>query len=157
MTFLFWRANAASCGGMVKVDIGRGQEFTTTRRDPAFPRTGLTLWAVPVATAVVGDGGTMSSAGALIDMAAQGSSATARDGAQDLEVGPAKPRTVSLDEVCTCAANDVGHLELWPSHLLLLRRPAFLQHQRIQRTRRGMQVPLREVEIASGFFQIVMA
>ena len=57
----------------------------------------------------------------------------------------------------TCAANDVGHLELWPTHLLLLGRPAFLEHQRIQRTGRGMQVPLREVEIASGFFQIVMA
>ena len=32
------------------VDIGRGQQFTTTRRDPAFPRTGLTLRAVPIAT-----------------------------------------------------------------------------------------------------------
>ena len=48
-------------------------------------------------------------------------------------------------------------LELWPTHLLLLGRPAFLQYQRIQWTRRGMQVPLREVEITSGFFQIVMA
>src|SRR6266849_2085435 len=111
MTFLFWRANAASCGGMVK-----------------------TTWTEGV-----------------------GSSSTARDGPQDLEVGPAEPRTVSLDEVCTCSANNVGHLELWPTHLLLLGRPAFLEHQRIQRTGRGMQVPLREVEIASGFFQIVMA
>ena len=31
------------------VDVGRGQQFTTTRRDPAFTRTGLTLRAVPVA------------------------------------------------------------------------------------------------------------
>ena len=139
------------------VDVGRGQQFTTTRRDPAFPRTGLTLRAVPVAATVVGDGGTMSAAGALIDMAAESGGATARDGQQDLEVGPAEPRTVARDEVCACAANDVGHLELWPTHLLLLGRPAFLQHQRIQRTGRGMQVPLREVEIASGFFQIVMA
>src|SRR6266496_2596445 len=73
------------------------------------------------------------------------------------KVGPAEPRTIPLDEVCTCAANDVGHLEPWPTHLLLLRRPAFLEHQRVQRTGRGMQVPLREVEIASSFFQIVMA
>jgi hypothetical protein len=51
----------------------------------------------------------------------------------------------------------VGHLEPWPTHLLLLGRPAFLQHQRIQWTGSSMQVPLREVEIASGFFQIVMA
>ncbi len=32
------------------VDVGRGQQFTTTRRDPALPRTGLTLRAVSVAT-----------------------------------------------------------------------------------------------------------
>ena len=99
----------------------------------------------------------MSAAGALIDMPAEGGGATARDGPQDLKVGPAEPRTVPLDEVCACAANDVGHLEPWPTHLLLLGRPAFLQHQRIQRTGSGMQVPLREVEIASGFFQIVMS
>jgi hypothetical protein len=102
------------------VDIGRGQQFTATRCDPAFPRTGLTLGAVPVATAVVGDGGTISAAGAFIDMAAKSGGATARDGPQDLKVGPAEPGTVPLDEVCTCAANDVGHLELWPTHLLLL-------------------------------------
>ena len=90
-------------------------------------------------------------------MAAEGGSATARDGQQDLKVGPAEPRTVPLDEVCSSAANDIGHLEPWPIHLLLLGRPAFLQQQRIQRTRRGMQVPLREVEIAGSFFQIVMA
>src|ERR1700726_1473582 len=28
------------------VDVGRGQQFTATRRDPAFPRTGLTLRAM---------------------------------------------------------------------------------------------------------------
>ena len=99
----------------------------------------------------------MSAAGALIDMDTEGSSTTTCDGQQDLEVGPAEPRKIPLDEVCSCAANAVGHLETWPTHLLFLGRPAFLQHQRIQRTGRGMQVPLREVEIASGFFQIVMA
>jgi hypothetical protein len=31
------------------VDIRRGQQFTTTRCDPAFTRTGLTLRAVPIA------------------------------------------------------------------------------------------------------------
>src|SRR6266567_8388650 len=74
-----------------------------------------------------------------------------------LKVGPAEPRTVPLDEVCTCSADDVGHLEPWPTHLLLLGRPAFLEPQRVQRTGSGMQVTLREVEIASSFFQIVMA
>src|SRR5437660_1514409 len=113
--------------------------------------------AVPIAAAVVGDGGTIPATGALIDMPAESGGATARDGPQDFKVGPAEPRTIPLDEVCTCAANDVGHLEPWPTHLLLLRRPAFLQHQRVQRTGGGMQMPLREVEVASGFFQIMMA
>jgi len=102
------------------VDIGRGQQLTTTRRDPAFARTGLTLRAMPIAATVVGDGGTMSAAGALINMAAEGSGATARNGPQDLDMGPAEPVAVACDEVCSRAANDVGHLELWPTHLLLL-------------------------------------
>ena len=93
----------------------------------------------------------MSAAAALIDMAAESGGATARDGQQDLTVNPAEPVTVARDEVRSFAANDVGHFELWPTHLLLLGRPAFLEQQRIQRTSRGMQVPLRGVEIASGF------
>ena len=52
----------------------------------------------------------MSAASALIDMAAEGGGATARDGQQDLKVGPAEPVTVARDEVYSCAANDVGHL-----------------------------------------------
>ena len=99
----------------------------------------------------------MSAAVTLIEVAAKRGGATARDRTQHLDMGPAEPVTVARDEVCSCAANDIGHLEPWPTHLLFLGRPAFLQHQRIQRTGRGMQVPLREVEIASGFFQIVMA
>src|ERR1700693_2289021 len=138
------------------MDVGRGQQFTTTRRDPAFTRTGLTLRAVPIAATVVRDGGTMSAAGALIDMAAESGGATACDGQQDLKMGPAEPRTVPLDKVCSCAANDVGHFPECPTHLFLLGRPAFLQQQRVQGTGRGVEVPLREVEIASGFFQIVM-
>ena len=103
--------------GEDNVDIRRGQQFTATGCNPAFARTGLTLGAVPVATAVVGDGGAMSAAGALIDMVVEGTGATARDGLQDLEVGPAEPRTVRLDEICASAANDIGHLELWPVRL----------------------------------------
>ena len=44
------------------------------------------LRAVPIAAAVVRDGGTMSAAGALIDMAAEGRGTTTRDGPQDLEL-----------------------------------------------------------------------
>ncbi len=52
----------------------------------------------------------MSAAGALIDMAAESGGATARDGQQDLKMSPAEPVTVALNEVCACAANDIGHL-----------------------------------------------
>src|SRR5713101_3128342 len=62
------------------VDVGRGQQLTTTRRDPAFTRTGLTLGAVPIATRVVGDGGTMSATRAFIDVPAESGGATACDG-----------------------------------------------------------------------------
>src|ERR1700758_2168479 len=82
------------------MDIGRGQQFAATCRDPAFPRTGLTLGAVPIAAAVVGDGGTMSAASALIDMAAECSRATAYDGAQDLNMCPTEPVTIARDEIC---------------------------------------------------------
>src|SRR5215831_2692839 len=77
--------------GEDEVDVGRGQQFTVTRRDPAFARPSLTLRTVPVATRVVGDGGTMSAAGALIDMATESSGATACNGQQDLEVSPTEP------------------------------------------------------------------
>ena len=52
----------------------------------------------------------MSAAGALIDMAAERGGAAALDGQQDLEMGPAEPVTVARNEVCSCAANEVGHL-----------------------------------------------
>ena len=65
---------------------------------------------MPIAAAVVRDGGPMSAASALLDMAAEGSGTTARDSEQDLNMRPPEPRTVPLEEVCSCAANDVGHL-----------------------------------------------
>ncbi len=60
------------------VGVGRGQQFPATRCDAAFTRPGLTLRAVPIAATVVRDGGTMSAAGALIDMATEGSGATVK-------------------------------------------------------------------------------
>jgi hypothetical protein len=40
----------------------------------------------------------MSAAGALIDMTAECRGAAARDGQQDLDMGPADPFVVALDE-----------------------------------------------------------
>ena len=108
-----------------EVDVGRGQQFTATRLDPAFTRTGLTLGAVPITAAVVRDGGTMSAAGALIDMATEGSGATTRDGQQDLNMSPANPMAAAPDKSNSRGANEVGQLQERPTHLALRLRHSF--------------------------------
>jgi len=87
------------------MNIGRGQKFTAPGLDPAFAGARLTLRAVAIATAVVGDGGAMSATDALIDVTAESGGATARDRKQDLNMGPADPRSVALDESTSCSAN----------------------------------------------------
>src|ERR1700719_3985188 len=61
------------------MDVARREKFSLTCRDPAFPGRGLTLRAVSIAAAVVGDGGTMPTAGALIEMTTECGGATPRD------------------------------------------------------------------------------
>jgi hypothetical protein len=51
------------------MDVACREKFSSTCRDPPFPRRGLTLRAVPVAVRVVRDGA-MPAAGALIEMTA---------------------------------------------------------------------------------------
>ena len=87
------------------MDVGRGEQFAPSGLEPAFASAGLTLRAVAISAAVIRDGGTMSTAGALIDMAAECGGATAHDSEQDLDMGPAEPRSIALDECCACAAN----------------------------------------------------
>jgi hypothetical protein len=62
------------------MNVTRGEKFATTCCEPPFPSARLTLWTMAIATTVVGDGGTLSTAGALIDMAAQCGGATAGNG-----------------------------------------------------------------------------
>src|SRR2546422_11589950 len=78
------------------MDVGRGEKFAATCLDPAFAGARLTLRAMAIATAVIRDGGTMSATGALIDVAAKCSGATARDSNQDLDMGPADPLAGAL-------------------------------------------------------------
>ena len=70
------------------MDVARGEKLLTTRIEPTVAGVGLTLRAVPVAVAVVRDGRTVATVGALIEMPAQGGGATARDGSQHGEVLP---------------------------------------------------------------------
>ena len=103
------------------MDVARREKFSLTCGDPALPSSGLTLRAVPITAAVVGDGRTVPAVSALIEMSAQGSGATAHDGAQHFDVLLGDPPVASFDEGASCGANQIGHLEWWPVHLLSLR------------------------------------
>jgi len=75
----------------------------------------------------------MPAAGALIEMPAQGGGATARKGPQHFEVLPAEPVAVSFEEGRSRSADEIGHLQGRPVHLVA---PVWLvfQLQRVQRT-----------------------
>ena len=60
------------------MDVARREQLLAARCEPAVASPGLTLRAVPVAARVVGDG-TMSAAGAFIEMAAERGGATPRN------------------------------------------------------------------------------
>src|SRR5215469_15426098 len=61
------------------MDVARGQKFVSTRLEPTVASAGLTLGAVPVPAAIVGDSRTVAAVDALIEMPAQGGGATARN------------------------------------------------------------------------------
>src|SRR6266849_692693 len=103
------------------MDVARREKFSLTCCDPAFPSRGLTLRAVSIAAAVVGDGGTVPAAGAFIEMAAECGGATPRNGQQHFDMLPTDPLAVSFEESSSRGADEIGHLEGRPAHLLLLR------------------------------------
>jgi hypothetical protein len=63
----------------------------------------------------------MSTASAFIDMPAERGGATPRDGQQHFDVLPADPLAISFEKSGSLAADQIGHLQGWPTHLLLLR------------------------------------
>src|SRR5260370_23105704 len=115
------------------MDVARGERFSWSCADPALQGRGLTLRAVSIAAAVVGDGGTMPAAGAFIEMAAECGGATPRDGQQHFDMLPAEPLAISFDEGSSRGAKEIRHLEGRPAPLFLQCRPVF-QFPRGQRT-----------------------
>src|ERR1035441_4680675 len=107
--------------------VARREKFSSTCGDPPFPGSGLTFRTVPVTAGVVRDGA-IPAAGALIEMTAECGSTTARNGPQHFDVLPTKPVLISFEESSSRGADEIGHLQGWPAHLLF-------QLQRIQRTR----------------------
>jgi hypothetical protein len=79
---------------------------------------------VPIAATVVGDDA-MPTAGASIQMAAECSGTTARDGQQDLNMSPANPMAAAPDESNSRGANQIGQLQERPTHLALRLRDPF--------------------------------
>src|ERR1700674_1765489 len=138
------------------MDVARREKLLTTRFEPTVAGVGLTLRAVPVTAAVVRDGRMVAAVGALIEMPAQGGGATAHDGSQHFDVLPGDPPAAAFDESASCGANQIGHLERRPVHLIALRYLVF-QLERVQRTRGGVEVSLGEMEIDRRLFQITMA
>src|SRR5258706_11072173 len=97
----------------------------------------------------------MSAARALIEMSAEHGRATPRHGQQHFDMLPGDPLTASFDECVSRSADQIGHLEGWPVHLLVLWWPVFYP-QRVQRTPGRTEVTFREMEVYGGFFQIAM-
>src|SRR5262249_61462729 len=91
------------------VQVTRGEQFLPTRSDPAIPSSGLTFRAVAVPAAVVGDGGTMSTAHALIEMPAERGGTTPRNGPQYFHVLPMEPVAVLFGENNFFGAGGIWH------------------------------------------------
>ena len=62
----------------------------------------------------------MFAASALIEMSAERGGATPRNRQEHFDVLPADPLTASFDEGASRSADQIGHLEGWPVHLLVL-------------------------------------
>src|SRR6202162_3512523 len=114
-----WRQAAGECEDHVQI-AGR-EKFLSTRSDPAVPSSGLTLRAMAIAAAVIGDGSTMSAAGKIIEMTAECGGTTPANGQQYFDVLPTEPVAISFDESISRGADHIGHLQRWPGHLFLLR------------------------------------
>ena len=87
----------------------------------------------------------MPAAGALIDMTAERGGTTAPNGPQHFDVLPTEPAAIPFDEGSAPGADEIGHLQGRPAHLLS-------QLQRVQRTRGRVKMALRKMQVDGGFF-----
>ena len=67
----------------------------------------------------------MSATSALIEMSAERGGTTPRNRQEHFDMLPADPLTASFDECVSRSVDEIGHLEGWPVHLLVLWRPVF--------------------------------
>ena len=98
-----------------KMVVDRRQQLLLATAEPLLSCIGLALWAMAVTTRVERDG-LVTAMIALITMPAQSGGAAADNGIENLDLWPSQGSPIPLPEPRTCRANDVGHLEGWPSH-----------------------------------------
>ena len=137
------------------VQVAGREKLSSTRSDPAFASSRLTLRAMAIAAAVIRDGGAMSAAGTLIEMTAECGGTTPCNSQENFDVLPAEPLAVSFKESSSRAADEIGHLQGRPAHLFV--PLSVFQLQRVQRTRSRMKVTFGKMEVDGGLFQIAMA
>ena len=143
--------------GKDHVNVARGQEFFFARFQPTVARVSLTPRAMPIAARVERDG-LISASGTRIDMSTERGGSAAQNGVPHLEMEPGEPLLAALEEAFSRGAEDIGHLEGRPWHLLRTAAgiAIFRQGQGVERTGGGVQVLLRQVRIDGSLFQIAM-
>ena len=63
----------------------------------------------------------MAAASAFIDMPAERGGTTPGNSQEHFDVLPGDPLAASFDEYASRSADQIGHLQRWPVHLLILR------------------------------------
>jgi len=92
-------------------------------------------------------------------MSAERGRAATQNRVQNFQMEPAEPLLAALEEALSNCADDIGHLDRWPRHLLRAGRSGAggKHRQGIQRAGGSAEMPLRHVDINSGLLQIAVA
>ncbi len=141
------------------MQVAHRQQLAATVLEPTLASVGLTLRTMPIATRVVGDGRTVAAVAALIEMSTERSGAATLDRGEHLQMSPAEPTAMVREELLSRDANQIGHLQWRPWHLLrsALSVVRGVQLQRVQRTGDGMEVPRRQMQIQGGLLEITVS
>jgi hypothetical protein len=85
----------------------------------------------------------MSALRTLIHVPAERCRAAALDCGEDLQVQPGEPFPTAIQKSVSCRADEIGHLQWRPGHLLDVGRlrVTSVDRQRIQRAHRGSHMP----------------
>src|SRR5258708_6280635 len=102
-----WRQAAGECEDHVQV-AGR-EQFSSTRSDPAFPCSGLTLRAVAIAAAVIPVGGPIPAAGDLIELPTECGGSAPPHRQQPLDVLPTEPLAIAFGQGVAHSPGPIRH------------------------------------------------